>query len=68
MENLVEKGQGIAVIAGGRWRFEQNPNVRTLDLVDGNNDFDIALITKKGAYLPYAAKYFLDFCKKRAKL
>lgn len=67
MTNLVEKGQGIAIIAGGRFRYEDNPNLCTLDLEDGDNDFDIALITKKGAYLPYAAKYFLDFCKEKSK-
>lgn len=67
MGDLVGKGQGIAIIAGGRWRYENNPNFRTLDLEDGDNDFNIVMITKKGAYLPYAAKYFLDFCKKKSK-
>lgn len=65
MGDLVAKGQGVAVIAGGRWRFENNPDLKTLDLEDGDNDFDIVMITKKDAYLSYPAKYFLDFCKKR---
>lgn len=65
MADLVSKGQGVAVIAGGRWRFEDHPDLKILDLKDGENDFDITLITKKGAYLPYAAKYFIDYCKAR---
>ena len=65
MGDLVAKGQGVAVIAGGRWRFENNPDLKTLDLEDGDNDFDIVMITKKDAYLSYPAKYFRDFCKKR---
>lgn len=65
MADLVSKGQRIAVIAGGRWRYENYPNLKILDLMDGENDFDITIITKKGAYLPYAAKYFIDFCKTR---
>lgn len=63
MGNLVEKGQGVAIIAGGRWRFDHNPNLKTLDLNDGDNEFDIVMITKKGSYLSYAARYFLDFCR-----
>ena len=63
MGTLISKSQGVAIIAGGRHRFSSDPNLITLDLEDGTNDFDILLITKKGAYLSYAAKYFLEFCK-----
>lgn len=68
MGDLIAKGQGIAVIAGGRWRFEGRPELKTLDLKDGENDFNIVMITKKDGYLSYAAKYFLDFCREHSKL
>lgn len=63
MGTLISKSQGIAIIAGGRHRFSNNPDLVTVELEDGINDFDILLITKKDSYLSYAAKYFLDFCK-----
>ena len=65
MGDLIAKGQGIAVIAGGRWRFENQTELVTVDLADGDNDFEIVMITKKDVYLSYAAKYFMDFCKRR---
>lgn len=63
MGTMIAKSRGIAIIAGGKRRFTDNPDLVTLEMEDGLNDFDILLITKKDAYLSYAAKYFLEFCK-----
>lgn len=46
--------------------IENNPLLSVLDLQDGENDFDIVMITRKNTYLSYAAKYFLNFCKQKA--
>lgn len=61
MSELVGKNQGIAVIAGGRKRFEHIPDIALVDIMDDNIEFDIALITKKSTYLSQATKHFLEF-------
>lgn len=61
--DLVLKGCGIAVIAGGRWRFEKMDGLQILSLDDGEIDFDIVMVTKSTGYLPAAARKFIDYAK-----
>ena len=61
---LVADGQGIAVIAGGRYRFEHRLSCAAL--LDGIVDIDIALITRAGADRSTAAARFVEFAQEQA--
>lgn len=64
---LVAENRGIAVIAGGRWRFQNMKGVHTLSLEDGRIDFEIAMVTQTSGYLPVAAQKFIDYAKDHGK-
>lgn len=63
---LVADGQGIAVIAGGRYRFEHDSRLSCAALLDGIVDIDIALITRAGADRSTAAARFVEFAQEQA--
>ena len=63
---LVAGGQGIAVIAGGRYRFEHDSRLSCAALLDGIVDIDIALITRAGADRSTAAARFVEFAQEQA--
>lgn len=63
ISELIERNQGIAVIAGGKKRFDQNSKLALIEIDDDCTDFDFSLITKKNSYHSYSAKCFIDFCK-----
>ena len=63
---LVADGQGIAVIAGGRYRFEHASRLSCAALLDGIVDIDIALITRAGADRSTAAARFVEFAQEQA--
>lgn len=63
---LVADGQGIAVIAGGRYRFEHDSRLSCAALLDGIVDIDIALITHAGADRSTAAARFVEFAQEQA--
>lgn len=63
---LVVDGQGIAVIAGGRYRFEHDSRLSCAALLDGIVDIDIALITRAGADRSTAAARFVEFAQEQA--
>ena len=63
---LVADGQGIAVIAGGRYLFEHVPRLSCAALLDGIVDIDIALITRAGADRSTAAARFVEFAQEQA--
>ena len=59
--DLVADGQGIAVIAGGRYRFEHDSRLACVSLLDGIVEIGIALIMRAGTYQSAAAKRFVAF-------
>lgn len=59
--DMVMKNSGIAVIAGGRWRYDGMEELACLDLTDGQTEFDIALVTPKNSYQSFAVRAFLNF-------
>lgn len=63
---LVADGQGIAVIADGRYRFEHDSRLSCAALLDGIVDIDIALITRAGADRSTAAARFVEFAQEQA--
>ena len=63
---LVADGQGIAVIAGGRYRFEHDSRLSCAALLDGIVDIDIALITRAGADRSTAVARFVEFAQEQA--
>ncbi len=63
---LVADGQGIAVIDGGRYRFEHDSRLSCAALLDGIVDIDIALITRAGADRSTAAARFVEFAQEQA--
>ena len=63
---LVADGQWIAVIAGGRYRFEHDSRLSCAALLDGIVDIDIALITRAGADRSTAAARFVEFAQEQA--
>ncbi|MBP2652166.1 MAG: LysR family transcriptional regulator [Firmicutes bacterium] len=64
---MVEENNGIAIIAGGKNRFLSNPKLSCVPLADGVQKFNIVLITKKDAYLPFAARKFIEFAQLQMK-
>ncbi len=59
--DLVASNRGIAILSDSRPIHQLNPRLACVDLADGNIHFDVALITRKGAYLSTAAQQFISF-------
>lgn len=66
--DLVANGQGIAVIAGGRFRFEHDSRLACVSLLDGIVDVDIALITRAGEKGNSNAARFIEFALQQVRI